>query len=706
MSGDATWVIVADNDLLKDKSKWSDGKACMACNEKYTLLKRSHHCRICGQSYCDSCSPRNAKVSALSKDAHRICSSCYKIKVVEAEELVKLQEAAELEMEADEDLDNADEEAKLNMPKVHYPGSSNVVRLARTTKLGMMLLPILNNYRHASKRVTKLEKNSSSEEAFLKGRRQIMDAAHAKEAKAMKKLLVSMGGLYNKGAQLIAAAPMVLPPEIVDELQSCFEDMPAREWKVVRRIIYSGMGGGDKKVGEAKVVKEFKEIKEKPLAAASIGQVHTGTLHSGKKVVVKVLYPEIRKNMSADLASIKASVSMIVSMLDLKDMRGIIDLLYKELSYNFPRELDFHIELAQMEYARKLLKKHSKTIYVPLSYPDLSGAAILTQEMIQGKTINSIAKDGTDAEKVAARKALSEVIDAQGIMCLRDGFFHADPHPGNVMVLDSGRPAMIDWGQCMNLSRAQRRRLCQMVILLRTRAVDLVLAGLNASGFEFPSDPSGQIAAMIFFAFDSAINSPFTKDIDELGDTIRNAPQKLQLPTKAPREVIFFARVMQCLRRNCDLLNVDISAIERWAPIAREELRKIVMEGPIERRLSAAPEDDSAKFFDEDPDEDDSSMWAPSRLLTILDFAKFDQITRGVRWAQDHPAEVDLMMEWNAKVPTFVYGMGLWVVPKVLAKPGMSVGAVIFLILLLERLVYFLIGGSFGMLFGSGGAEL
>jgi len=273
-------------------------------------------------------------------------------------------------------------------------------------------------------------------------------------------------------------------------------------------------------------------------------------------------------------------------------------------------------------------------------------------------------------------------------------------------VLDSGRPAMIDWGQCMNLSRAQRRRLCQMVILLRTRAVDLVLAGLNASGFEFPSDPSGQIAAMIFFAFDSAINSPFTKDIDELGDTIRNAPQKLQLPTKAPREVIFFARVMQCLRRNCDLLNVDISAIERWAPIAREELRKIVMEGPIERRLSAAPEDDSAKFFDEDPDEDDSSMWAPSRLLTILDFAKFDQITRGVRWAQDHPAEVDLMMEWNAKVPTFVYGMGLWVVPKVLAKPGMSVGAVIFLILLLERLVYFLIGGSFGMLFGSGGAEL
>jgi len=290
-------------------------------------------------------------------------------------------------------------------------------------------------------------------------------------------------------------------------------------------------------------------------------------------------------------------------------------------------------------------------------------------------------------------------------MTLRDGFFHADPHPGNVMVLKDGRPAMIDWGQCMNLSRAQRRRLCQMVILLRTRAVDLVVAGLNASGFEFPPDPTGQSAAIIFFVFDSAIKSPFAADIEKLGDTLRNTPQKLELPTKAPREVIFFARVMQCLRRNCDLLGCDISAIDRWTPIAREELRKIVMEGPIERSLST-PDDDTSKFFDEDPDEDDTGMWAPSRLLTIIDSSKFDQVSGGVKWAQEHPDEVDLLMDWNAKVPSFVYGMGLWLVPRMLAKPVISVGAVILMILLAERFLYYMIASTFGMLFGSGGAEL
>jgi hypothetical protein len=249
-------------------------------------------------------------------------------------------------------------------------------------------------------------------------------------------------------------------------------------------------------------------------------------------------------------------------------------------------------------------------------------------------------------------------------MIFKDGFFHADPHPGNVMVLNDGRGALIDWGQCMRLTKAQRRRLCQMVILLRTQCLELVVAGLNVSGFQFPPGLTGSTAAMIFFAFDSAVNSPFSSNISELGATIRNTPSKLELPTEMPREVIFFARVMQCLRRDCEILGVDISAIKRWAPVARRELRAMVYDSPIPRMpsrpmspLTKVPsghlkpdelkrEASGSKDHSTEKDEDDKSMWSPSRLLLMIDTCQFSYLADGIGWLQANPEVGDTAVEW------------------------------------------------------------
>jgi predicted unusual protein kinase regulating ubiquinone biosynthesis (AarF/ABC1/UbiB family) len=224
----------------------------------------------------------------------------------------------------------------------------------------------------------------------------------------------------------------------------------------------------------------------------------------------------------------------------------------------------------------------------------------------------------------------------------------ADPHPGNIMMQRDGRPVLIDWGQCMRLNRPQRRRLIQMVILLRTRCMELILAGLNMSGFAFPPEVTGDTAAMIFFSFDSAISSPFTNDIKKLGAKIRNSPSKLNVPTKAPREVIFFARVMQCLRRGNELLGLDLSAIDRWAPIARRELRTMVYEDGPEKRLPKASIVSEVRskrdvVFEEEKDEDDTQLWAPSRLLLMMDTTQFLHVQDGVVWAQGHPEEMDAL---------------------------------------------------------------
>jgi predicted unusual protein kinase regulating ubiquinone biosynthesis (AarF/ABC1/UbiB family) len=540
-----------------------------------------------------------------------------------------------------EDLLNGDLEPELKLPEQNVPNGSHLVRLTRTTKLGHMLLPILTSYRSANKKIASLKKKIPDEREFDIARKKLLDAQHAKEAPAMKHILVEMGGLYNKGAQLLASQQLIMPAALVEELKSCFEDMPHRKWSKMEHAIYLCLGNDSVDKGKKRVNAEFETIDQKPLAAASIGQVHTGILKSGERVVVKVLYPEIRKNMAADLATMKTSISLIVAMLEMNDMKNMIDTFYDEVAANFPMELDFHVELAHMDYARKLLARHSPNIVVPKSYPKLSGTSVLTQELVIGDTLNKIGHDKNPARLAAGRKALDEVIDCFGEMIFRDGFFHADPHPGNIMVLEDGRASIIDWGQCMQLTRAQRRRMCQMVIMLRTRCIDLVVTGLNASGFEFPKDNMSTTAAIIFFFFDSAIESPFSADIDEFGETLRSSPSQMALPTDMPSEVIFFARVMQCFRRDCEVLETDISAIDRWMPIARRELQNIVYNDPIPRNPKAAP--NSTEFED---DEDDTSQWSPSRMVLMLDTSRFKPLEKGIKWAQAHPKVGDACLTW------------------------------------------------------------
>ena len=140
------------------------------------------------------------------------------------------------------------------------------------------------------------------------------------------------------------------------------------------------------------------------------------------------------------------------------------------------------------------------------------------------------------------------------------------------------------------------------------------------------------------------MKSPFNSDIEEFGATLRSSPKELPIPTDMPREVIFFARVMQCLRRCCEVLGTDISALDRWAPVARKGLRDIVYNDPIPRGIRTGGKDK-----DEEEDEDDSGTFAPSRMLVMSDTAHFEVVTKWIDWMQRHPEVGDSGLEWLAR---------------------------------------------------------
>ena len=136
------------------------------------------------------------------------------------------------------------------------------------------------------------------------------DEAHEREAKAIRKLFDIMGGLYNKLAQDWATRDGLVPQAWVDELKHSFEGMPFREWAQMSKMLLRGLEGeGVAPVKNGKGLDAyFKSVDQTPLAAASIGQVHLATTYAGERVVVKAIYPEIRRYLIADLKNARKAV--------------------------------------------------------------------------------------------------------------------------------------------------------------------------------------------------------------------------------------------------------------------------------------------------------------------------------------------------------------------------------------------------------------
>jgi predicted unusual protein kinase regulating ubiquinone biosynthesis (AarF/ABC1/UbiB family) len=279
----------------------------------------------------------------------------------------------------------------------------------------------------------------------------------------LKKILVELGPFYVKLGQLLSTRPDLLPANYIEALTALQAQVPPVAWTDIEIVITEQL---------AKPIEEvFKYINPQPIAAGSIGQIHRATLLSGEEVAIKVLRPGIEKIVAQDSALIKV-IADLVALTEFGQSYDVVDLA-EEFIKAVNAELDFTQEGHYTDQLRYNLTQsrwsEPKQLVIPKIYWHLTNSRLLVLEWLEGKQILE-----ADVSRPATEQAISQRKTEITRILFRsffqqiyiDGFFHADPHPGNIFYLDDGRVALIDCGMVGRLDPQTQQILTELLLAI------------------------------------------------------------------------------------------------------------------------------------------------------------------------------------------------------------------------------------------------
>ncbi|MBV5316700.1 MAG: AarF/ABC1/UbiB kinase family protein [Desulfobulbaceae bacterium] len=268
----------------------------------------------------------------------------------------------------------------------------------------------------------------------------------------LRMVFEELGPTFIKLGQLLSTRPDLIPADFLDELAKLQDDIPPFSLEEVNTIFQEELGRAPEEI--------FHYFDTEPLAAASIGQVHRARLDSGAEVVVKVQRPGIENIIAVDL-EILAHIADLMEQY-LEEVQGHRpSAIVHEFARSLSREIDFSIELANIQrFSRQF--EGNPAIHVPLVYPELSTDRVLVMEYVLGiksSKVEVLAEQGYDLTLIAERGA--NLVMEQIFI---HGFFHSDPHPGNIFILPNNVVCFIDFGQMGRLSRKDREDFTNLVL--------------------------------------------------------------------------------------------------------------------------------------------------------------------------------------------------------------------------------------------------
>ncbi|HET9692075.1 MAG TPA: AarF/UbiB family protein [Acidimicrobiales bacterium] len=311
------------------------------------------------------------------------------------------------------------------------------------------------------------------------------DVATQQDAAELAAELVRMGPTFVKLGQLLSTRADLLPAVYLDALGRLRDDVPPFPADEAIRVVEAELG--------VRVSKAFASFDRTPVGSASLGQVHKATMRDGRLVALKIQRPGIRQKALDDMAVIEELANFLDSHSDRAARMGFGDLA-EQFRRSLLDELDYSREAANLEVLRAQLDDYDRLI-VPRPIGDFTTSRVLTMEFVEGRSVASI--PNVARAEMECSPLGEQLISAYLDSMLVHGFFHADPHPGNVLLTDDGRLALIDLGMVARLSPQVQEHLLRLLLGVANRDGEAVADALESMGSRLADFDREALAAQV-----------------------------------------------------------------------------------------------------------------------------------------------------------------------------------------------------------------
>ncbi|PNE03418.1 ABC1 family protein, ubiquinone biosynthesis protein [Alcanivorax sp. MD8A] len=438
-------------------------------------------------------------------------------------------------------------------------------------------------------------------------------------AERLRCALEEMGPTFVKLGQILATRVDLFPLDWIAEFEKLQDQASAIPFEELAPLIEEALG--------KPIDSLFARVDPTPIGVASIGQVHSALTRRGQKVVLKIQKPGIRNKIDSDLRLLDQLAKLACdNSVEIRRYRPVE--LIREFRRSLLRELDFTIEARNADRIRKNMRS-LKWLTVPRVYWELSSSTVQVQQHIEGipaKALEKLDAAGLDRAQIARRGAL-----AAWKMALEDGFFHADPHPGNFIILPGNRIAMLDFGMVGKLSHSRREQILQM-----TRAVVIREAEQCAAVLASWSDGQPVNFEQLVSDVEDVISQYHGVSISELDITallnditamVRN--HNLVLPS----DIALFIKAIITLEGFGRLLNPDFDLMTEAEPLLKRMIRTRYSPARLAKSLSLRALDVVDKVYapppvpgQQSPQEQGLDPRQLERMVTRLERGQYRQV--------------------------------------------------------------------------------
>jgi predicted unusual protein kinase regulating ubiquinone biosynthesis (AarF/ABC1/UbiB family) len=324
---------------------------------------------------------------------------------------------------------------------------------------------------------------------------------HEKRAAVLIDALVSLGPTFVKLAQVFASRPDVVPEPYLSSLGTLTDKVPSVPFDEIEHEIVNAYGRTPEEM--------FESFDRNALASGSLGQVYRAR-YEGRDVVVKILRPGVEKLVASDIHAVTRILEIITARWSNSHLRGF-RVVVDEFSKRIGEEMDFRQEAANAMAIAQRFATNTRVL-VPDVETDLTRQRVIVMEYMEGTRVDSLAQLIAE-RRLSGQQVVESVVEAYIQMMLVDGLFHADPHPGNLLVTDDGRLVLLDFGMVVRVETEMRRTLIRTAMAAVSRNATGVIDGFYELGIVEPGTDMSTIHRLVDVLLGMAFDGVASADI-------------------------------------------------------------------------------------------------------------------------------------------------------------------------------------------------